>query len=114
MSVQDLTTNSNFSEAVQLKYGAFGSEDVFDMRGTTVQTRLVSLDRETALSAVVTLDENETGANFAESLVMVVFEPADTVDITYQGLAYCEISVDDGEETNSYFADINIIRGNIP
>jgi hypothetical protein len=78
----------------------------------TIKARLVSVDRKTLYSEEVVQSITEVGNDLANSLVVVRFMPTDTASIVYQGKARLEIQVDDGGKT-TWFADVDIVRGNI-
>ena len=78
--------------------------------GATVQAAVVSTDRETTLLAAVTCDNGATGADWANSLVVVEFPSADTGALTEETPALLEIQVDDnGKKT--WFTDVQMDFG---
>ena len=80
--------------------------------GATVKAALVSLSRETILIPAVVCDFNATGADWANSLVIVPFSSAETAALIDYGKAYLEVQVDDGGKL-TWFDDIDIIKGSI-
>ena len=81
--------------------------------GATVKAMLVSLDRTTSYSAVVTLSSSTTGSDWVHSLVIVVFSAAETTAITNLGSALLEVQVDDTIK-ETFFGAVTVIQGQIP
>jgi len=81
--------------------------------GATVNARLISTDRQTTYTDVLTCSSGASGADWANSLVVVSIAEADTSAITYSGLAVLEIQVDDGGKI-TFFGSVVIALGTIP
>ena len=80
--------------------------------GATVQAALVSLDRSTVLAGPVTCSNVATGADWANSLVMVEFNSATSGAITAYGKALLEIQVNDSGKL-TWFVTVDIEKGTI-
>jgi len=89
------------------------SKAVFAIAPTaTVQASVVSVDKLTTLIPPITCDNAATGADWANSLVMVEFTSAQTAAISATGEALLEIQVDDGGKL-TWFVLITIETGTI-
>ena len=80
--------------------------------GATVRAMLVSLNHNTAYTTAATLSAAASGADWANSLVVVEMADTVTAGITYQGHACIEIEVDDTIK-ETWFGEVQIITGNI-
>lgn len=80
--------------------------------GATVQASLVPLDHSAAYITAVTLSNASAGADWANSLVVVEMAQSDTAGITFQGLCYLEIQVDDTIK-ETWFGEVYIVTGQI-
>lgn len=75
---------------------------------------LVSKDKKTTYTGVITASKDDPGADWPNGIVMLIFPAAETATILdYQGLAEVELQVDDNGAKLSGFFQVNIIRGNI-
>jgi hypothetical protein len=81
--------------------------------GATVEARLISIDRQTTYTDVLTCSNGASGADWANSLVVVEIAEADTLAITYSGMALLEIQVDDSGKI-TFFGSVVIALGTIP
>lgn len=75
-----------------------------------VKARIVGPNHQTALSAEVTQSHLTSGADWANSLVVILMGGAITAPITQQGAALLEIQVDDGIKI-TWFVPVTIIKG---
>lgn len=96
---------------LKLKSEATGYQP-FDMQGLTAKARIVSLDHLWVFCDEVTLDENATNADWANSLVEIEIPGANTSGIVYQGDALVEVQVEFPEKT-TWFFPAHIVKGNI-
>lgn len=108
-----IVTGDNVALSVTLKKN--NATFVIDS-GATVKASLVSFNHSTSYTLEITQSAAATGADWANSLVIVEFAPGDTSAITYQGKAYLEIQVDDTVQTSgklTFFAEVVIVTGTI-
>jgi hypothetical protein len=84
----------------------------FNMGGATVTARIVTADRQTALTAEIVQDSGATGADYANSLVAIEMTAAETASIDYQGSGYIEIQVALPAK-KTWFLPVQVIKGNI-
>lgn len=109
MSTPVLVTGDDISLSVTLKKNGVP----FTINpSATVTGMLVSQSRVEALTEAIAQSDTTTGADWANSLVVVKFASADTAAITTQGAAILEIQVDDGGK-RTWFVLVTIARGNI-
>lgn len=80
--------------------------------GATVKAALISQDRKRLLCGPVTCSNDAFGADWPNSLVMVLFPSAATSAITEFKPALLEIEVHDGGKL-TWFADVKIVNGKI-
>jgi len=79
-----------------------------------VKAAIVSLDHETIHIAAVSQVSTSTGADWVNSLVAVNFSTTETGVITTYGRALVEIQVVPvAGKTDTWFTEINVIKGNI-
>ena len=78
-----------------------------------VKAMIVSGDHRQALTAAVDQDHTTTGADWANSLIMVSLPSSETGKITIDGRAVLEIQVNDGGK-KTWFGLVTIERGQIP
>lgn len=78
-----------------------------------VRFRLVSSDKETTYTDVLTADKDHADADWSNGKIILIFPSAATVAIAVQGLAQVELQVDDGGEKLGAFFSVNIVKGNI-
>jgi len=108
MSVSTLVTGDDLRLPVALKINGAA----FDAAAATIKARVVSLDHATALTAEAAQSPATPGANWAQSLVVVVIPATDTAVIASYGMALLEIQVaSDIKET--WFVPLNIVQGQI-
>jgi len=74
--------------------------------------RLVSTDRESTYTAEITQVTAESGSDLPNSLIIIAFTSAETIDILHQGGALLEIQVDEGGK-RTWFTPIRIKRSQI-
>jgi len=108
MDYANIVTGDNVVVPVTLKKNGV----VFDMSGATVKVRLISTDHESVYTGEITQNEAATGADWANSLVILELAPADTSGISFQGNALIEIQVDQNGKT-TWFVSALITKGNI-
>lgn len=109
MNDPTIVTGDDVALSVTLKKGGA----TFLINGTaTVQASLVSLDHQTTYAGPVAQSNAASGADWANSLVVVELASANTSSITYQGKALLEIQVDDSGKT-TFFASVIIVLGTI-
>lgn len=77
-----------------------------------VQVAIVSANKSEILVAAIAQVSTTTGADWANSLVVVVMPSAATLSLATFGKAYMEIQVDEGGKT-TWFAKIILTKGNI-
>lgn len=75
-----------------------------------VKARIVGPNHQIALSSEVTQSHLTSGADWANSLIVVLMDGATTAAITQQGSALLEIQVDDGIKI-TWFVPVTIIKG---
>jgi len=82
--------------------------------GATVQASIISVDRSVALIPAVTCSNAATGADWANSLLIVAFTSTETAAIldANLGAALLEIQVDDSGKL-TWFVSIDIVKGTI-
>ena len=80
--------------------------------GATVQASIVLADRSATLIAAVTCSNAATGADWANSLVIVEFSSAETGAVTDYVPALVEIQVDDSGKL-TWFVGVVIEKGSI-
>ena len=74
---------------------------------------LVSKNKETPYTAILTANKNHPDADWANGKIILIFPANETVDLEIQGMAEVELQVDDnGEKLGTFFA-VNVVRGNI-
>lgn len=108
-----ITTGDDVAIPVQLyrKINGVRSTFVIDA-GATIKAVLTALDRQTIISAEVTLDNSATGADLSTSLVVVEFTEVQSAAITQLGDCLIEIQVDDsGKDT--WTVEALVRQGNI-
>lgn len=110
MATPEITTGDSISLSVTLYKGA----STFAISGSgVVKAMLVSTNHRESYTAAVTQSSATPGADFAHSLVVVLFSAAATQDISYQGDALLEIQVADGGVTKTWFLAVKIVTGRI-
>lgn len=109
VTIPTVVTGDDISLPVTLKKNGV----VFDIPvSTPVVAMLVTRDRKEALTDEVSQVNTTTGADWANSLVVVELSSAKTVDIQEQGRALLEIQVNDGGKL-TWFVSVEIAKGNI-
>ena len=109
MSEMTLVTGDDVSISVTLKRN--GATFTIDP-AATVKASIIKSDHVTILLAAIEQSEAATGADWANSLVIVSFTSTETLSIDHTGEAILEIQVDDSGKT-TFFAVINIVSGTI-
>ena len=108
MSNVILTTGDDVSLAVTLKK----NNSTFNIPVTaTVEASLITPDRGTILISPIVQLDTTPGADWANSLVIVLFTSAQT-DINFDGDAILEIQVNDNGKL-TWFASLTVIKGTI-
>jgi hypothetical protein len=100
--------DSDYSAQLYKNAAAFSIDS-----GATVEARLISIDKQTPYTDILTCSNSATGASWGTSLVVVEIAAADTEDITYSGMALLEIQVNDSGKI-TFFGSVNITIGTIP
>lgn len=110
----ELVTGDDVSIPVTLKQGAdVASLATFTINpSATVTACIVSTGKNEQYSAEVTCNNAATGADWANSLVIVEFTSAQTNAITHVGTAMLEIQVNDSGKT-TYYQQIKILSDTI-
>ncbi len=78
-----------------------------------VRFRLVSRDKQTPHTAILTADRNHPDADWPNGEIVLIFPATETVGVTVQGLAEVELQVDDNNEKLGTFFTVNVVKGNI-
>lgn len=115
MATPTLVTGDDLSFPTVLRKKPFGSSiySTFSIDpGATIFARLVSTDRENVYTPEIAQVTDEQGADLANSLIIIAFTSAETIDIAHQGGALLEVQVDDGGKL-TWFASVRINRGQI-
>jgi hypothetical protein len=110
MATPDIVTGDSISLAVTLYKGS----STFVISGTAVvKAMLVSTNHRESYSVAVTQSNATSGADFQQSLVVVVLPGLVTQDISYQGPALLEIQVSESGVDKTWFVGVNIVTGRI-
>lgn len=80
--------------------------------GAAVKAAVVAIDHSAKYTADSTLDPSATGADWANSRVVVDIDKTETETITVFGEAYVEIQVADTDE-QTWYVPAEIIQGQI-
>lgn len=80
--------------------------------GATVLAALINTKHTDMYMTPVAQSSSTLNANWSNSEVIVIFTPAQTAGITYQGKALLELQIDDNGKT-SFFGTVKIITGQI-
>ncbi len=94
-------------------YWQIGSTNTPVSPSGVVRFRLVSRNKETTYTNVLTADSNHPDADWANAKLILVFPASSTVSIDTQGPAEVELQVDDGGEKLGTFFSVDIVKGNI-
>jgi hypothetical protein len=78
-----------------------------------VKSAIVSKDHCKIYADAVTMNKDATGADWANSLIILEFPSATTVNVDYQGPAIVETQVDDGGLKLTWFSPVHLVKGNI-
>lgn len=115
MATQDIITGDTITIAVTLKRnGAVFPIEDSSSSGAEVKALLVSTDhKKTYMTEPVLQSSSSDGADWNLGLVVIEFPEESTSDIIYQGNALIEIQVFQNEMKKTWFAPVNIIKGNI-
>ena len=81
--------------------------------GASAKAVLTTLDRLTAISAIVTVDLAAAGGDLLNSLIIVKFTEIESAAITALGDALLEVQLDDGGKL-TWTRQITVRNGNIP
>lgn len=109
MGIPVIVTGDDVSLSVTLKK----DNSTFTINpAATVEASLVSQDHNTVVLAPVTVSNSATGADWANSLVVIEFTSTETNSITTYGELILEIQVDDSGKT-TFFAEISVEIGTI-
>jgi len=109
--LDSIVTGDDTDIPVTLTKGS--AKDTFTIDpGAAVKAAIVSLDRNTVIIAAVVCPFDATGADWANSLIIVPFTSEETAAATATGEHYLEIQVDDGGKL-TWFDKINIIKGSV-
>lgn len=109
-AVPELTIGDDISLSVQLRKDSA----TFNINTTSiVEAQIVANDRNSVLSAKTTMTSTATGADWANSLVVVEFASSATSNITTFGPAILELQVDDSGKT-TWFSSVRLLNSQIP
>lgn len=110
MSDVTLTTGDYIELPITLRKGGL----TFTIPSTaTIKAAIVSYDRKTVYSSVVTVVEATAGSDWVNSLIVAVFQPADTNRILHQGSALVEVQVTTSSKPETWFLEVGVVRGNV-
>jgi len=110
MSVPKLVTGDDISLPVTLKKNGA----TFDINtSATVYAMLVNKTRTTELTEPIAQVSSTSGANWANSLVVVELSSEDTIEIDASQSALLEIQVNDSGR-RTWFVTVNLVKGFIP
>lgn len=79
--------------------------------GATVVAQFVDISKTVTFGPEVTLAFGATGADWANSLVVVEMTAAESAQITHTGMSYCRVRVTDTGKRNTYYAPVEILEG---
>lgn len=107
MTTPVLVTGDDINISVTLKKNGV----VFTIAlNASVKARLVSTNHETPLSEEVAQASGTSGANWPQSLVVVVIPAATSKKVAVQGDALLEIQVSDAGKT-TWFVPVILVKG---
>lgn len=78
--------------------------------GAVIKAAVVNTDRDTVIAGPVTVNNNATGSDLANSLIVVEFTEEETGAITVEGDALLEIQVLDGKK-KTWWPEVFLVRG---
>jgi len=108
----DIVTGDDISFSVQLRKGIIGKEQTFTINpAATVEAKIISSNKQ-EIFPITTCTPSQTGADWANSLIVIEWASADTINVTYEGPASLEIQIDDGSK-ETYFDRVVIRQGTI-
>lgn len=109
MSLPVIVTGDDVAMSVTL----YKNSATFEIdAGATVSARFVLAEHTGVLTDAIAQVSTATGADWANSLVMVEFSSAVTGAIKQQGEALVEIQVDDSGK-RTWFVAVEIVRGQV-
>lgn len=98
---------------VTLKSTLLRDGEVFEISDTAeVKAMLIADDGKKLLTSVIDQDKDTPGADWSNSLIMVVIPSTETEAIINYGTATLEIQVNDGGK-NTWHDTVNIVKGHI-
>jgi len=104
-----LTSGDDITISAQL----YKDEAAFSISGgADVKARVIGTSHSTVHFTTVTCDSGASGADWANSLVVITFPASATSGSTHRGPAVLEIEVNDGGK-NTFFADVVLEVGTI-
>jgi len=74
---------------------------------------MVSKDKETTYTNILTADRNHPSADWPHGLIALVFPSTETSAINARGLAMVELQVEDAGKKLGTFFPVNIVKGNL-
>lgn len=104
-----LVTGDDFTANVTL----YVDGATFDASGATITAAVVSRHHATKFTSDVAQSEVATGADWANSLIVVEFGPTETAKVTEYGSALVEIQVNDGTTKRSWFQSVVVVKGQV-
>jgi len=79
-----------------------------------VKAAILTGTRDKILVGPVAQLNTTPGADWANSLVVLIFEPDDTVSMSTFGMLGLEVQVSEDGKPQTWFQSVNVIKGNIP
>ncbi len=87
--------------------------ETFAISGSAeIKAAIVDTSHNFIIAGPVIVQPDADGSDWDNSLVVVVFAPADTSGVTKQGGAFVEIQVNDGG-LRTWFVPVTIVRGHV-
>lgn len=79
--------------------------------GADVKAQFVDISKNITIGPEVTCQFGATGADWANSLVVIEMTSAQSGTIMHTGMAYARVRVTDNSKRNTYYAPVEIIEG---
>lgn len=80
--------------------------------GAVIRAKVTSKDKKKDILGLTPVVEASPGSDWANSLIVIVFDSVNTAAVTYVGRAILEVQVDDSGKQN-WFREIEIVKGTI-
>jgi hypothetical protein len=110
MSTPYIVTGDNTALPVQLKK----NRAVFNIpQDAVVKVAIVSSDHGVAYTAAVEQSYAATGADWANSLIVLELPAEETANVSYSGPAKLEVQVTNDGVDDTWFVDVELIRGHV-